>query len=606
MCIRDRFWMTVISGNLEVRWDVFEESMLIYLETKLELDKEVIARVNWTRFLSMLKDKISSNVSDPNVIREIPLCPMHKEVKSYKGTIVSIDRWIEFVETKGISKTLLDALEDYTAYLEMEKQTLLTVAGPSMSQGFGLQSQGSLQGTGLLPSSRGNDAEMLPSQYQGSSVSPSFKNELVKQNATSLQAAFKRRNEESGLYRYADGSWYKGEWYNGRRHGKGKLSLSSGDVYEGELYEGKRHGNGVMYLREPMIGVVYTGEWKDDMRHGFGSVEWPDKALFQGKWETGLQVYGTFVWPDIGEYTGFWSGPEMEGEGTYKAKSGEILIGQWKRSRLNGKAERKLPNGDVYTGEWVDGKLEGKGHAEQEDGVYDGYYLNNKEHGKGIKIYKDGSSYDGEWKDGYAQGRGTFKSFDGSVYIGEFERGLKQGRGTKKFPEGDRYEGEWREDVMWGYGTMIYAPTDPMSKKNVQYTGQWKFGVFHGQGLIVYENGSFYEGNWENGLRHGEGKEVIVVKEKTDEREALVDTYIGQFENDQPHGYGIMNRHDGSCYKGQWYKGKRQGKGELKTETGRVYIGLFNEDEVVGPNMERIYNETAKKNRVGYKAIKNE
>jgi hypothetical protein len=76
----------------------------------------------------------------------------------------------------------------------------------------------------------------------------------------------------------------------------------------------------------------------------------------------------------------------MEGEGTYKSKTGEILIGQWKRSRLHGKAERKLPNGDVYTGEWVDGKLEGKGHAELEDGVYDGYYLNNKEHGKGVKV----------------------------------------------------------------------------------------------------------------------------------------------------------------------------------------------------------------------------
>jgi hypothetical protein len=41
----------------------------------------------------------------------------------------------------------------------------------------------------------------------------------------------------------------------------GKLSLSSGDVYEGEFNEGKRQGSGVMYLREPMIGVVYTGEW---------------------------------------------------------------------------------------------------------------------------------------------------------------------------------------------------------------------------------------------------------------------------------------------------------------------------------------------------------
>jgi hypothetical protein len=38
---------------------------------------------------------------------------------------------------------------------------------------------------------------------------------------------------------------------------------------------------------------------------------------------------------------------------------------------------------------------------------------------------------------------------------------------------------------------------------------------------------------------------VIVVKEKTEDREALIDTYVGQFMNDQPHG---ELSHQLNCY----------------------------------------------------------
>jgi hypothetical protein len=55
--------LSTISENTEVRWDTFEESMLIYLETKLDLDKEVIARVNWKKFLAMLKVRVLRGIS---------------------------------------------------------------------------------------------------------------------------------------------------------------------------------------------------------------------------------------------------------------------------------------------------------------------------------------------------------------------------------------------------------------------------------------------------------------------------------------------------------------------------------------------------------------
>ena len=38
-------------------------------------------------------------------------------------------------------------------------------------------------------------------------------------------------------------------------------------------------------------------------------------------------MFGTFVWPFRGEYTGDWKGPEMHGQGTFKSKDGEVYHG---------------------------------------------------------------------------------------------------------------------------------------------------------------------------------------------------------------------------------------------------------------------------------------
>ena len=47
------------------------------------------------------------------------------------------------------------------------------------------------------------------------------------------------------LYRYSDGSWYRGQRVNRRREGKGKLHFGTGEEYEGEFTRGLRWGFGV-------------------------------------------------------------------------------------------------------------------------------------------------------------------------------------------------------------------------------------------------------------------------------------------------------------------------------------------------------------------------
>lgn len=55
-----------------------------------------------------------------------------------------------------------------------------------------------------------------------------------------------------------------------RLQGHGTFFEDSGDNYEGEWYEGKRHGKGrAVYGGRPIDGFggdVYEGSWEDDMK----------------------------------------------------------------------------------------------------------------------------------------------------------------------------------------------------------------------------------------------------------------------------------------------------------------------------------------------------
>jgi hypothetical protein len=43
-----------------------------------------------------------------------------------------------------------------------------------------------------------------------------------------------------GIYHWADGRIYEGNWYNGKQHGKGKYILQDGTIRIGEWVNGKR------------------------------------------------------------------------------------------------------------------------------------------------------------------------------------------------------------------------------------------------------------------------------------------------------------------------------------------------------------------------------
>ena len=73
----------------------------------------------------------------------------------------------------------------------------------------------------------------------------------------------------------------------------------------------------------------------------------------------------------------------------------------------NGFHKRTHPSGDVYEGDWVDGKQHGKGTYTSSDGnVYEGDWVDDKQHGKGTYTWPDGNVYEGDWMDGKHTGKG--------------------------------------------------------------------------------------------------------------------------------------------------------------------------------------------------------
>ena len=66
-----------------------------------------------------------------------------------------------------------------------------------------------------------------------------------------------------GIYRWANGDVYDGEWKDDKKHGKGIRRWADGDVYDGEYKDGKRHGKGI--YRNAEGAIVHHGLFKDDM-----------------------------------------------------------------------------------------------------------------------------------------------------------------------------------------------------------------------------------------------------------------------------------------------------------------------------------------------------
>lgn len=87
-------------------------------------------------------------------------------------------------------------------------------------------------------------------------------------------------------------------------------------------------------------------------------------------------------------------------------------------------------NGDKYIGKFENNKKNGKGEytfseENKELKEYNGDFLDDNRHGKGILLFKNKNTYEGEFIENKIQGHGEFIwAHDGSSYTGYWENGL--------------------------------------------------------------------------------------------------------------------------------------------------------------------------------------
>jgi hypothetical protein len=116
-------------------------------------------------------------------------------------------------------------------------------------------------------------------------------------------------------------------------------------------------------------------------------------------------------------------------------------------------------NGDVYKGEIdIEGRPHGKGTythhvkpGEIQQGRYDGDWIANKKHGKGIHYYRNGDVYDGPWENGERDGlngKYTYYKKKSKEYTGDWKNNEKHGHGVMRFTNGDKYDGDWKNNFM--------------------------------------------------------------------------------------------------------------------------------------------------------------
>ena len=91
-----------------------------------------------------------------------------------------------------------------------------------------------------------------------------------------------------GEYYWNHGSYFKGNFINGLRDGKGswKKGVGNSDRYDGEYRNDKKWGEGTFVWAS---GNVYKGQYEADMRSGYGEMHWVNGSYYKGNWKNGIQ-----------------------------------------------------------------------------------------------------------------------------------------------------------------------------------------------------------------------------------------------------------------------------------------------------------------------------
>jgi len=343
-------------------------------------------------------------------------------------------------------------------------------------------------------------SEKLYKSPKKASEIPQFIQDLEK----SILYSSKTNDLKKGLIQiiYPDNSIYKGQVKSpdSFRHGLGVYYFANGDIYLGDWLENHIHGKGVYYFIE---GEYYDGKFQDFRRQGTGIYQYNTGNRYEGEWKNDQKCgFGVFYYNNCNEsYEGSWLDDEKDGEGIHTFNNGDKFVGRWKKGKKSGKGKVLFQDKGVFEGEWLEDYANGYGVLRYENGdIYEGNYEGGIKTGGGIYCHKNdgGSKYAGQWLEDERTGNGVYYYNNGDKYTGLFLKGKRCGKGEYIYENGDIYTGDWMEDKKEGLGQFLF-------KKGGYYQGQWKDNMMDEDGFMMYCNGDNYEGKWLEGVKHGKG-----------------------------------------------------------------------------------------------------
>ena len=249
-----------------------------------------------------------------------------------------------------------------------------------------------------------------------------------------------------GIYKFKDGSSYRGNFARGKLQGYGKMKYSNGNIYEGEWKNDLKTGRGTMKF---INNDSYVGNFSDDKFWGKGIYRYNTGDLFDGSWVNGqAHGKGKYVFADKEKYEGDFFKGQFEGVGAFYYADGSIFIGNWKDNKRNGEGKLHYKDGRKIAGNWLDDQM-----VDETNG------LNNV--AKEEKYENNSSIRKRYWKDcnnsHCHEENGQLKYQDGSIWQGEFVNGQPQGLGVLKYADGNKYEGEIINHAPNGEGVMYFS-----------------------------------------------------------------------------------------------------------------------------------------------------
>ena len=356
-----------------------------------------------------------------------------------------------------------------------------------------------------------------------------------------------------GQRRYGSGAEYEGEYVAGLRCGKGVSKSAMGDLYVGAFREDQWHGEGTLIR---CTGDRYQGSFARGAFAGVGRYEYERGGYYEGEYlamhRCGVELCAPPRWfwdawaftpkthiydPVTGKLLTVRGVKVKDGEPVEKEEKDpkkypirkrlEQALAEMNQRRESRAAERATFERSIeyLSGEARERALErfAKKFNKQPQAfkppilvgsAVDAAYLraggradtaqvlaaDGKRHGKGVRVFPDGSRYEGEWFQDLCHGFG--------VYVGGG-------------PLGVRYEGEWKDGRRHGAGVESYGHTGngrcicPLGGVHLGgarcfYDGAWEDGLYHGEGTFTCADGRQYHGAWSKGKRHGFGRYVML------------------------------------------------------------------------------------------------